>query len=226
MRFLLALVLVTTLRAVMIDSIAVSVGTEAITESQIDQDIRLAAFTNGSQPDFSIESRRKAADQLIQQALIRREMSFGAYPPVPPGEIDAAFASMEKSRGGDAALDVLLKQYRLTVKELRDYIAWQLQLLNFIDLRFRPAVQVTEEDVEKYYRENLAATHPGAVAAKAPPLTDVRDQIQQKLTGERVDQQLDQWIARSRSRAIIRYIDRSLGTGANVEAHLDTGQPH
>jgi hypothetical protein len=226
MRFLLALLSVMTLRAVILDSIAVSVGTEAITESQIDQEIRLAAFTNGSQPDFSIEARRKAADQLIEQALIRREMSFGAYPPVLQAEIDAAFASTEKSRGGDAALDVLLKKYRLTAKGLRDYIAWQLQLLNFIDLRFRPAVQVTEEDVEKYYRENLAATHPGAVAVKAPPLTDVHDQIQQKLTGERVDQQLDQWISRSRSRAIIRYIDQSLGTTANVEAHVDTGQPH
>ncbi len=226
MRFLFVLLSVMTLRAIIIDSIAVSVGAQAITEGQIDQEIRLAAFTNGSQPDLSVESRRKAADQLIEQALIRREMSFGAYPPVPEGDVTAAFASTAKSRGGDAALNVLLKKYRLTAKDLRDYIAWQLQLLNFIDLRFRPAVQVTEEDVEKYYRENLAATHPGAVAAKAPPLTDVHDQIQQKLTGERVDQQLDQWIARSRSRAIIRYIDGSLGAVANVEAHVDTGQPH
>jgi hypothetical protein len=226
MRLLLALLSVMILQAVIIDSIAVSVGVQAITEGQIDREIRLAAFTNGSQPDLSVESRRKAADQLIEQALIRREMSFGAYPPVPEDEITAAFASTEKSRGGDAALNVLLKRYQLTAKELRDYIAWQLQLLNFIDLRFRPAVQVTEEDVEKYYRENLAATHPGAVAVKAPPLTDVHDQIQQKLTGERVDQQLDEWIARSRSRAVIHYIDRSLGTAANIEAHVDTGQPH
>jgi hypothetical protein len=112
-------------------------------------------------------------------------------------------AAAEKARGGPVALDQALKGYDLTRKELQSYLAWQLQLLRFIEFRFRPAVQVTNEDIEKYYQQNLAA-------GKAPELSEVRGQIEQKLSGERVDEQLDQWIKQSRAHTTIRFEDTSL----------------
>ena len=103
MRTLCLILTLTVMRAALIDSIAVTVGTQAITESQIDEQIRLAAFTNHSDPVFTPESRKKAADELVEQALIRREMSFGTYPPIPETQIESALASTSKANDGETA---------------------------------------------------------------------------------------------------------------------------
>ena len=202
--------------AAIIDQLAVSVGTQAITQSEITSDIHLAALVNGSAIDETLTARRASAGRLVEQALVRREMTFGSYPQVPESATDGALVNTEKALGGPAALDAKLKLYDLTRKELRDYLKWQLELLRFIDLRFRPAVQVTNEEIEKYYQKNLAS----AQSSKTPDLSEVRSQIEQRLTGERVDEQLDRWIQQSRRHTVVRFEDPQLDGAANgVESH-------
>jgi hypothetical protein len=213
MRLALFFVVAVCCGAAIIDQLAVTVGNQAITENEVTDDIRLAALLNGVAVDNSVTARRAAAARLIEQALIRREMSFGSYPQVQESEVNEAMAAAEKAHGGRAALDESLKSYELTTKELRNYLTWQLQLLRFIDLRFRPAVQVTNEDIEKYYQESVVGPQP---AGKAPELSEVRSQIEQKLSSERVDQQLDRWIRQSRARTTIRFEDAALSSEASL----------
>ncbi len=224
LRLLLAvLVLSVAARAVIIDQIAITVGNQAITQGEITRDIQLSALVSGEKPRETLESRRKAAGRLVEQALVRAEINFGSYPQVSPADVDQAYSATERSLGGSAALAATLKQYALSPADLRAYLQWQLALLKFIDLRFRPAVQVSSEDVDKYYRENvLAQSDKGSTPAS---LNDLRDQIQQKLTGERVDQQVDEWIKRARSRTAIRYIDAGLGA-TQIPPEQETVQPH
>lgn len=222
--FLLFLSLLSLGHATLLDEVAITVANQAITQSEITREIRLSSLINGEQPDYSLESRRKAGDRLVEQALVKREMAFGSYPPIPDAQVEQIYASTVKARGGPEKLTNLLKEYDLTDKDLRDYLQWQLGLLQFIDLRFRPAVQVTEEDIQKYYRENVA----GQTTSKPnpPSLKELHDQINQKLTGERVDEQVDSWIKRGRSRTTIRYIDPSLGTTPPAPLDQTTAQPH
>jgi hypothetical protein len=203
----LACTLTLALTGTIIDRLAIAVGNQAITDGEITREIRLSSLLNGDAPDYSLDSRRKAADRLIEQALVRREMAFSSYPSIPNEQIEQAMQAAEKARGGPDALDGALTQYKLTRQDLRGYLTWEAELLKFIDLRFRPAVQVANADIEEYYRNNVVAASP---AGKAPPLNDVRDAIAKKLTGERVDRQLDEWLTRSRARAVIRYVDASL----------------
>ncbi len=212
------------LPAVIIDRIAITVGNQAITEGQITQDLELTALLNRVSPVDNPDTRRQAAGRLIEQALIRREMTFGSYPPVPPAEIDAAYASTEKAHGSASGLAAALAQYELTTADLRNYLQWQLALLKFIDLRFRPAVQVTSDDVQKYYRENVLA-QPGKNGS-VPSLQQLHDQIEQKLTGERVDAQVNEWIKRARARTAIHYLDSALGTNPPAPLEQSTVQPH
>jgi hypothetical protein len=202
------------LTAAIIDRIAVAVGNQAITSGEITHEIRLAALLNGEVPDESVDSRRKAADRLIEQTLVRREMAFSSYPPIPGAQVEQALGALETTRGGADALDRLLERYKLTRRDLRAYLTWQAELLKFIDLRFRPAVQVTNTDIEKYYHDSIAAANP---SGKAPALNDVRDQIEKTLVAERVDRQLDDWLKRSRARSVIRYIDPSLTSAPAAE---------
>jgi len=187
-----------------LDRIAITVGNQAITETQIDRDIEMAALINGTAPDFSTGSRLKAASRLVEQAFVRREMNFGAYPTVPEKQVEEALASTEKTIGSEN-MAKRLADYGLTRKDLEEYLRWQLDLLKFIDLRFRPGVQVTESDIESYFKQTFAAK-----GGKTPDLAALHDQIEQKLTDERADQQVDQWLRQTRRRVPVRYLDPSL----------------
>jgi hypothetical protein len=186
--------------ATIVDRIAVSIGSQVITDSEIDQRIRLTAFENGEQPDFSAASRKQAAQRLIDEKLVEREMSIGRYPGMPDDRKPALLATYEKN--GVAKLDAELARRGLTREDLMNDLARQQDLLTFLNLRFRPAVQVNEQDVQNYYRQHFAQAN--------VPLNEVRSQIEQKLTDERADSELDAWLKRQRERTRIDYLKKDL----------------
>ena len=128
---------------VIVDRVAVVVGDKIITQSEIEQRIRLTALQNHEKPDFSAETRRKTAEQLIDQKLVEREMEVGRYPRIDEDHKKALLADFEKSEPG---LAQMLKSYGLTAQDLEDDLGRQADLLTFLNLRFRPAVQVTDQD--------------------------------------------------------------------------------
>ena len=66
-------------RAEIIDRIAVSVGNRVITESDLDREIRVTAFLNDQKPDFSPENKRRTAERLVDQRLMRTELDMSRY---------------------------------------------------------------------------------------------------------------------------------------------------
>ena len=71
-----------------VDRIAVVVGNTVITESEVLREVRLTEFLNREPLDVSPAARRAAADRLVDQQLIRNEMSIGNYPQPSPAEAD------------------------------------------------------------------------------------------------------------------------------------------
>jgi hypothetical protein len=190
--------------AVIVDRVAIAIGNEAIVESEIDQRIRLTAFQNGENPDFGLAARKKAAQRLIDEKLVEREMTVGRYPAMPGERKSALLASYikENAHGDPAALDRQLGDYGLTRKDLMNDLARQQDLLTFLDLRFRPAVQVSEQEIQSYYREHFEATR--------VPLNDVRPEIENKLSAERADTELETWLKDQRRRIDIEYLEKDL----------------
>jgi hypothetical protein len=186
--------------ATIVDRIAVAIGNQVITQSEIDQRIRLTAFENGQQPDFSAASRKQATQRLIDEKLVEHEMSIGRYPGMPDERKPALLSAYEKN--GAAKLDAELARRGLTREDLMNDLARQQDLLTFLNLRFRPAVQVNEQDVQSYYRQHFAQAN--------VPLNEVRSQIEQKLTDERADSELDAWLKRQRQRTRIDYLEKDL----------------
>jgi hypothetical protein len=179
------------LGAAIVDRVAITVGTKVITESEVDLRIRLTAFENDEKPDFSLASRRQAAQRLIDQKLVEREMDVGRYPRATPQAAKQVTAP------------ATLKEYGLTPEDLARDLAWQSELLTFLSLRFRPAVQVTDQDVEKYFKEKSLKGE----------INDVRADIEEKLTGERADKELDLWLQDQRKRTRIEYLEKDLMEG-------------
>ena len=66
--------------AVIIDRISIVVENRIVKESDIKRDIRVTSFLNNETPDLSLPSEKKAANRLIDQLFIRREIELGDYP--------------------------------------------------------------------------------------------------------------------------------------------------
>ncbi len=199
MRLAILLFLANTAAAELLDRVAVSIGNQVITQSDIEEEIRMSAFLNNEPAQFTAKVKREAADRLMEQRLVRREMELGRYGEGSPAEAAAMLEKLGKTRArSQGEFDKELKAAGITKQQLQDHLLWGLRLSTFVDLRFRPAVQVSREDVETYYRDKIL---PDAKSGKKPDLAEVRQQIRQTLSADRADQQMDAWLKDARTRA-------------------------
>ena len=93
---------------------------------------------------------------------------------------------------------------------MRDELLWQRTLLSFLDVRFRPSVQVSDKEIQDYFEKSVLpaaqAAHPGQTVS----LDDYREQIEAKLTGQREDQEMSRWLDQAKKRTDIVYHQEAL----------------
>ena len=140
---------------------------------------------------------------LIDQRIVEHEMDIGHFPRLTPDrgkELVTAFAQ-ERYKGDAKAMDSALAASGLAASDLQNDLMRQEDLLTFLSLRFRPAVQLSDGEVQKYFRDNM---RPGL------SLNDFRAQIETRITNDRADVDLETWLRTQRKRIKIEYLDKEL----------------
>jgi hypothetical protein len=194
--------------AVIIDQIAIVVGNSIIKDSDIRRDISVTDFLNKAPLNFSNASRKQAAGRLTDQVFIRHEINLGGYSRATPQEAEQELDKLKRDRYRTAgAFEAALHRYDLTDLELRTQFQWQLTVLRFIDARFRPAVMVSDAEVEDYYRQHAAALRE-QFSGKSPD--ELREEARNVLTGQKVNQQFFSWLDQQRKNTKIRYLEDNL----------------
>ncbi|MGE5644869.1 MAG: hypothetical protein ACM336_03650 [Acidobacteriota bacterium] len=192
-----------------IDQVAVTIDDQVITTSQIIQEIRVTAFLNGEKPDFSAANRRKTADRLIELALVRHEMELTRYRQPGLADVQGTLKQVE-SRFKDAeAFRRALAAEKITQAQLETSLLEQAALLRFIDLRFRPEVQVQESDVERYCENVYLPELRKRGVTPEPTFESVRQQCTEEFTTSLVDRRVDTWLKDSRERSRIVYMEEA-----------------
>ncbi len=187
-------------RSEIIDRIAISVGNQVITENQIEEEIRVTGFQNMSDLNISPAEKKKAAERLIEQTLVKREMEISRYPLPQPSDVAGQLAEIKAKPGYQEKL----AQYGIDEKALERHLLWQLALLRFIDYRFRPGIQVPEQDVRDAYASQ-AAKWKQEGRTPIPSFEEARPKLEQALTDQRTDQALDRWLGDTRTQVEIRF---------------------
>ncbi len=195
--------------AEIIDRIVITAGNQVITQSQIDDEIRVTAFLNRDQVDLSPAARKQAAARLVEQALVKREMDLSHYPLPEPGDAGESLQSLKAMYSSEPEFQSALQASGITVDELTRRLWWQLTLLRFIDYRFRPGIQVPAVDVQAYYRQQVSEWEQKGTRP-IPTFQESRDQIEEILTQQRIDRALEQWIKDTKSQVTITYLDPAL----------------
>ncbi len=195
--------LAASLQAETLDRIAVSVGHDVITESDLILDLRVAAFIDRKPVDLSGTAKRQSAERLVDQLLILRE-ALDSHVTLPSAE---ATAGLVAPYAAESDYRASLERYGISGARpggapsrgtARESI--------FTDLRFRPDVQVSPEDVRNYYDKMIAEA--GPTAAPVQTFEASREQIEKLLIEQRVIEALDQWLVTARKAVNIRYRDK------------------
>jgi hypothetical protein len=204
---LLSLVLAATAGEI-IDRVAVSVGDQVITMSAIRRHLRMEAWDQGKEPDFSFAARRRAAERLTDLVLVRRELELSRYILPPMAEVDAQIAKSVMPRyANEKELEASLARHGFTLEDLRQEILFRIAVVRFVEFRFRPGVQVGESEAEEFYKTEYPKLLKNGEAPAS--LDDARDTIREILTQRKTDQALDNWLQQTRQQTRIHYFEEA-----------------
>lgn len=198
-----------------LDRVAVSVGQQVVTLSAILRQLRLETLASGDPVQDTEENRRRAASRLIDQAIVLREIELSRYTPPSMTEAEEAIGRYLKQSGRtrERLLDEIHK-LGFSEDDFKREMQWRISVSRFIDFRFAPGVQVTDEEVEKYYRDEYSAQYrklnPGAAV---PPLDEVRDSIVRIVTNRKTNVAMEQWLARMRESLRVTYFPEAFEVG-------------
>jgi hypothetical protein len=123
----------------LVDRIAVVVGKRVLTASEVAANLRITQLINDEPLDLSADKRKEEAERLVDQELLRREMQLMNVAQPAAGEAESVMRQfIAKRYPTPAGYQAALAKYDVTAGELRQQLAWQLALLRFTELRFRP----------------------------------------------------------------------------------------
>lgn len=190
-----------------IDRVAVSFGLEVVTLSAIRRQVRMSAYLEGKPVEDTPEARRAAAERLIDQSLVRREMNLSRYTPIPMEEVRQKVEETRQKQGLTAeAFEAELHKYGFTTEDFLHELYWQSTLLRFVQFRFSPSVQVSEEEVREYYEQEYVPQLARMVPGQGPPPVDeVREPITSVLSARKENAVLEEWLKLGRQAARIRF---------------------
>jgi len=192
--------------AEIVDRIVATVGRRVITLSQVQEAWRVERLLN-QQPPQPLDASlvREVADRLLNQALLAQEMEASRFPHVSGREIEARMAEIRQSYGGEAGFRQALEKHQVEEQALRRRVELEENLNRFIELRFRPIVQVDEPAIERYYRETLLPQLRRQGSSQTPQLDEVRERIEEVLVAQRINGELANWIKELRAQANIQW---------------------
>lgn len=177
-----------------VDRIAARVENDVILLSDIRALSRYQQFLDGKS-----ESDGQILDRLIDQWIVRTEANVARSPQPSDAEIERSLARLHSAFPTEQEYEARKKQLGLTDQEISAMAATQLFLSNYLDSRFRPAVQIEPKAVEDFYL-NAVVPRAKARGQEPPSLEAARDAIQEALVQEGINQQAERWLKESRLR--------------------------
>jgi len=89
-----------------------------------------------------------------------------------------------------------------------------MEILRFIELRFRQGIRVPQEDIENYYRNTLLPRF--APGTERPPLAKVAPRIEEILLQQRVNDLFGDWLQDLRKQGDVEVLDPALESAAKT----------
>jgi parvulin-like peptidyl-prolyl isomerase len=187
-----------------VDRIVARVENDIILLSDIRALSRYQQFLDGKS-----ETDTQILERLIDQWIVRTEAGVSRFPQPSDADIDRELERVQKSFASKEEFEARRKQIGLSAAEIREMVAAQLYLSNYLDSRFRPGVQIDPKTIDDFYEKSVVP-RAKARGQEPPPLDTARDFIQEALVQRGINDQADQWLIESKARLHIeKFLDEA-----------------
>jgi hypothetical protein len=196
-QFALCLLLVVTASASaqdLIDRVVARVDGVAITLTDVRAALGLGVVSAPAGADAVGAGMR----QLIDRQLMLTEVQRFPPPEPPAAALDREVARLTAAAGD--GLTALMQSTGTTRQRIQDLARGNLRILAYLDERFGPAEQVTDDDAAQYYRDHETEfTRDGRLA----PFEEVAELARQRTSTGRRNAAIEQWLGDLRARTDI-----------------------
>ncbi len=136
---------------------------------------------------------------FLDQWIVRSEAGVARFPQPSDDDVNRSIERLKRSFSSPEEFQLRQKNSGLTEDDIRRFVRAQLYLSNYLDSRFRPAIQIDEKAIEEFYKNRVV---PRSESRKQTPptLENARDFIQEALVQRAINEQADRWLKESRSR--------------------------
>jgi peptidyl-prolyl cis-trans isomerase SurA len=162
-----SIMLLTTVRAEVVERILAVVNDEVISKSEVDQMAKAMQSQPGVKMPAGKDLERQLLDALIMQKLAKAEAKRRGIT-VSDKEVGLAFADFKKRNNieDDATLAKALAKEGMTIKGLKQQIADQMVAERLMSVVAAGKAVVTEKEVRDYYDKEFPKTGGGQVHLK------------------------------------------------------------
>jgi hypothetical protein len=198
-------------KQVLLDRVVAIVNGDLVLESDVDAERRYAAFQPFSQTKQM--TRDQLINRLIDRDLIMQQMALQQEPPITDAQVDAELNSLRKTIPKcaayhcetDAGWKKFVTDQGFTIPELRARWKQRMEVLQFIEDRFRMGIRISQSEIDDYYKNALLPQYEKE-HAQPPPESTISDKIQEILLQQQVDKLLDDWLTTLRAQGSVRVL--------------------
>lgn len=196
---------------VTLDRVVAIVNGDLILESDVESEARFAAFQPFSEAKPS--TRDELIERLIDRALIEQQMTLQPEAPNGDAEVNAELATLRKSIPKcqvyhcetDAGWEKFVADQGFTVDEVRERWRQRMEVLRFIEERFRMGIRIKQEEIDAYYKNTMLPAY-AKENGTAPAEATIADRIQEILLQQEVDKLLEDWLTALRAQGSVRVL--------------------
>jgi hypothetical protein len=186
-------------RAEIIDRILAVVDTQIITLSNVRAALRFGLVPE----DVSTDPKGAVLQRLIDRRLMLIEVDRYAPPEPSESAVNARLEAVERRFKDALGLEIALNQSALTREELRRQLRDTLRIESYIQQRFSTSVQVSDDEVARYYREHSEEfTRDGQVRS----FEEVRETARTRVIESQRATFVTQWIEGLRKRGSVQLL--------------------
>ena len=191
----------------LLDRMIATVNGHVLLLSDWEDELRFECFTsNRSLAEISPSEKKAALDRLIEQELLREQARTTETKSVSGEQVRKQVDALKRNylrENPGKTWDAALSKYGLTQKSIESHVTTELEQLQLIDTRFRPSIQISQAEIEQYYKNELVPKLP---ASDPVTLPDATPKIRELLVQNRMNEMLNSWLEMLRSQAQIRIV--------------------
>ncbi|MEO6910718.1 MAG: peptidylprolyl isomerase [Edaphobacter sp.] len=194
-----------------LDRIVAVVNGDLILESDIDEEQRFESIQPYRTANGDSSSRERTVRRLIDRTLILQQAEMEPETAISDKELDAQLMTVRKDIPAckqyhcetDAGWQKYVNDHGFTVAEFRERWRQRMELLRFIEVRFRNGIRIPDDDIKAYYEKTMLPEY--AKRGVAPPkLETISPRIEEVLLQQQVGNLLRDWLTSLRAQGRVR----------------------